>query len=69
MATQDAVRMSPRELHDRIARGENIIVLDVRTADAVSVHPPPDSRARVGASPSRLCGGAGFYSSSSGHDR
>jgi len=39
MATQDALRMSPRELHDRIARGENVVVLDVRTADAISVHP------------------------------
>lgn len=39
MATQDAVRMSPQELHDRVARGENIIILDVRTADAISVHP------------------------------
>jgi rhodanese-related sulfurtransferase len=39
MATQDAVRMSPQELHDRVSRGENIIILDVRTADAISVHP------------------------------
>jgi hypothetical protein len=31
--------MSPQELHDRVARGENIIILDVRTADAISVHP------------------------------
>lgn len=39
MASQDAVRISPQELHDRISRGENIIILDVRTADAISVHP------------------------------
>jgi len=39
MATQDAVRMSPQELHDRVARGESLIILDVRTADAISVHP------------------------------
>jgi rhodanese-related sulfurtransferase len=38
MATQDAARMSPQELHDRLARGENIVILDVRTADAISVH-------------------------------
>lgn len=39
MASQDATRMSPQELHDRVSRGENIIILDVRTADALSVHP------------------------------
>jgi rhodanese-related sulfurtransferase len=39
MATQDAIRMSPQELHDRLHRGEPIVVLDVRTADAISVHP------------------------------
>lgn len=39
MATQEAVRISPQELHDRQARGENIVILDVRTADAISVHP------------------------------
>lgn len=39
MATQDALRMSPQELHDRLARGEDIIILDVRTEDALSVHP------------------------------
>jgi rhodanese-related sulfurtransferase len=31
--------MSPQELHARLARGENIVVLDVRTADAISIHP------------------------------
>ena len=46
MATQDALRMSPQELHDRVARGENVIILDVRTEDALSVHPHqiPDAR-------------------------
>ncbi|MGE0681557.1 MAG: rhodanese-like domain-containing protein [Candidatus Binatia bacterium] len=39
MATQEAVRMSPQELHDRVSRGEHIVILDVRTADAISVHP------------------------------
>lgn len=39
MASQDAARMSPQELHDRLQRGEPIIVLDVRTADAISLHP------------------------------
>jgi len=39
MATQDALRMSPEELHARIARGEAVVVVDVRTEDALSVHP------------------------------
>jgi rhodanese-related sulfurtransferase len=39
MATQDALRMGPEELHARIVRGEAVVVLDVRTEDALSVHP------------------------------
>ena len=39
MATQEALRMSPQELHDRLSRGDNIVILDVRTEDAASVHP------------------------------
>lgn len=39
MATQDALRMSPEELYTRLARGEAIAVVDVRTEDALSVHP------------------------------
>lgn len=39
MATQEALRMSPEELHIRMARGEAVVVLDVRTEDALSVYP------------------------------
>jgi rhodanese-related sulfurtransferase len=39
MATQDALRISPEELHARMARDEAVVVLDVRTEDALSVHP------------------------------
>jgi rhodanese-related sulfurtransferase len=39
MATQDALRIRPEELHARIAQGEAVVVLDVRTEDALSVHP------------------------------
>ena len=39
MATQEALRMSPQELHDRLSRGDHIVILDVRTKDAASVHP------------------------------
>ena len=39
MAAQDALRMSPQELHDRLAQGERIVIVDVRTEDALSVHP------------------------------
>jgi len=31
--------MSPEELHARMARGESVVVLDVRTEDALRVHP------------------------------
>ncbi|MGH7961485.1 MAG: rhodanese-like domain-containing protein, partial [Candidatus Binatia bacterium] len=31
--------LRPEELDARIARGENVVVLDVRTEDAVRVHP------------------------------
>lgn len=39
MATQDAPRMTAEELHSRLAQGEAIVVLDVRTEDALRVHP------------------------------
>ena len=39
MATSDVPRMSPEELHARRAQGEEIVVLDVRTEDALRVHP------------------------------
>jgi rhodanese-related sulfurtransferase len=39
MAAQDALRMSPEELHARIERGEPVVIVDVRTEDALSVHP------------------------------
>jgi rhodanese-related sulfurtransferase len=39
MSTQDALRMSPQELHDRLDRGEPVIILDVRTGDARKIHP------------------------------
>lgn len=39
MAAQDALRMSPEELHARIGRGEPVVTVDVRTEDALSVHP------------------------------
>jgi rhodanese-related sulfurtransferase len=46
MAAQDALRMSPEELHARIGRGEPVVIVDVRTEDALSVHPDqiPGSR-------------------------
>jgi hypothetical protein len=34
MSTQDALRMTPNELHLRLDRGEPVIILDVRTEDA-----------------------------------
>jgi rhodanese-related sulfurtransferase len=39
MPTQDAFRMTPHELHERLVRGDAIVILDVRTEDALSVHP------------------------------
>ena len=39
MATSDDPRMSPEELHARRAQGEEIVVLDVRTEDALRVYP------------------------------
>ncbi len=46
MATQEAARISPQELHDRLAREDHIVILDVRTQDAASVHPYQISEAR-----------------------
>ncbi len=39
MATPDAPRMHAEELHARMERGEVIVALDVRTEDALTVHP------------------------------
>jgi len=39
MATQDVLRMTPEELHARLAQGGGVVVLDVRTEDALRVHP------------------------------
>ena len=39
MATSDIPRITPQELQDRITRGETIVILDVRTEDALRVHP------------------------------
>ncbi len=47
MATQEAMRMSPQQLHDRLSRGDSIVILDVRTEDAASVHPYQIAGARL----------------------
>jgi rhodanese-related sulfurtransferase len=39
MATTDALRISPEELQTRIAHREPVMILDVRTEDALNVHP------------------------------
>ena len=39
MDMQDVPRMSPEELYTRMAHGEAVLVLDVRTTDGLSVHP------------------------------
>ena len=39
MDMQDVPRMSPKELYTRMAQGEAVVVLDVRTTDGLSVHP------------------------------
>jgi len=39
MDMQDVPRMSPEELYTRMMQGEGVVVLDVRTADGLSVHP------------------------------
>ena len=39
MDMHDVPRMSPEELYTRIAQGEAVVVLDVRTTDGLSVHP------------------------------
>jgi rhodanese-related sulfurtransferase len=46
MTTQDILRLSAEELHHRLAQGETVTVLDVRTEDALSVQPEkiPGSR-------------------------
>ena len=39
MATQDVSRTSPEGLYARMAQGAAVVVLDVCTEDALSVHP------------------------------
>jgi rhodanese-related sulfurtransferase len=39
MDMQDVPRMSPEELYTRMAQGEAVVILDVRTTDGLSVHP------------------------------
>ena len=39
MATQDVPRISPQDLYSRLTQGETVVVLDVRTEDALRVHP------------------------------
>ena len=39
MDMQDVLRMSPGELYTRMVQGEEVVVMDVRTADGLSVHP------------------------------
>jgi rhodanese-related sulfurtransferase len=39
MEMQDVPRMNPEELYTRMAQGEAVVVLDVRTADGLSVQP------------------------------
>jgi rhodanese-related sulfurtransferase len=37
MDMQDVPRMSPVELYTRMVQGEEVVVMDVRTADSLSV--------------------------------
>lgn len=39
MATPDAPRMNPEELYSRVTKKEPLIILDVRTEDALNMHP------------------------------
>jgi rhodanese-related sulfurtransferase len=39
MEAQTVPRMSPAELRTRMTRGEELLVLDVRTEDALGRHP------------------------------
>ncbi len=39
MASQGVPRMSPEQLYTRMAQGEPVVALDVRTAAAVSFQP------------------------------
>lgn len=39
MEMQDVPRMSPEKLYTRMAQGEGVVVMDVRTVDGLSVHP------------------------------
>lgn len=39
MTPQDAPRMTAADLHARLRSGEAIVVLDVRTEDALRLHP------------------------------
>lgn len=46
MATVSLPRLTPQELQERIARGEAIVTLDVRSEDARRVHPHQIAGAR-----------------------
>ena len=39
MATPDAPRITPKELYERITKQEAVTILDVRTEDALNMHP------------------------------
>ncbi len=39
MATPEAPRLSPEELYSRVTKKEALIILDVRTEDALNLHP------------------------------
>jgi rhodanese-related sulfurtransferase len=39
MTMPDALRLSAEEVHARIVQGKPVIIVDVRTEDALSVHP------------------------------
>ena len=49
MDMQDVPRMSPEELYTRLAQGEAVVVLDVRTTDGLSVHPDQNPGDQVAA--------------------
>jgi hypothetical protein len=53
MTTQDILRLSAEELHHRLAQGETVTVLDVRTEDALSVQPRENSRIALAATAGR----------------
>ena len=46
MAATDVQLISPQELHHRLAQGDAMVVIDVRTRDALSVQPYKIPQAR-----------------------